>query len=174
MKNTIKVSLAIIGTIIGAGFASGQEILAFFSIYGIKGVLGIFIASIILGVLIYKIFNILNSNKINNYDDFLDRIIKNKKINKIIKAIINLFLIISFYIMIAGFCAYFKQEFKINIFISAFVITFLCIITFNKNINGVIFIYIFYWNKKYKFYGFIFFTRKQLFIRKFYINKMAN
>ena len=140
MKNTIKVSLAIIGTIIGAGFASGQEILAFFSIYGIKGVLGIFIASIILGVLIYKIFNILNSNKINNYDDFLDKIIKNKKINKIIKAIINLFLIISFYIMIAGFCAYFKQEFKINIFISAFVITFFCIITFNKNINGVIFI----------------------------------
>ena len=44
MKNISKVSFVIIGTMIGAGFASGQEIYAFFSIYGIKGILGIIIS----------------------------------------------------------------------------------------------------------------------------------
>lgn len=36
IKNIINVSFVIIGTIIGAGFASGQEILSFFNIYGEK------------------------------------------------------------------------------------------------------------------------------------------
>ncbi len=39
MRDIIKVSFVIIGTMIGAGFASGQEISAFFNSYGIKGII---------------------------------------------------------------------------------------------------------------------------------------
>lgn len=37
MKNNIKIIFVIIGAVIGAGFASGQEIYLFFYSYGIKG-----------------------------------------------------------------------------------------------------------------------------------------
>ena len=46
---SLKVSFVIIGTIIGAGFASGQEIYTFFNVYGLKGLLGIFISCMLIG-----------------------------------------------------------------------------------------------------------------------------
>lgn len=36
IKNIYKITFVIIGTIIGAGFASGQEIYTFFNRYGFK------------------------------------------------------------------------------------------------------------------------------------------
>lgn len=38
MKNVIKVVMVIMGTLIGAGFASGREIYLFFGKYGICGI----------------------------------------------------------------------------------------------------------------------------------------
>ena len=60
MKNCIKIALVIIGALIGAGFASGQEIYLFFFSYGKKGILGIIISSILLGIIIYKTIVIIN------------------------------------------------------------------------------------------------------------------
>ena len=47
MKNILKTVCVIIGTIIGAGFASGQEVYIFFFSHGIKGLIGIIISSVI-------------------------------------------------------------------------------------------------------------------------------
>ena len=54
----LKVIFVIIGTLIGAGFASGQEVYVFFFSFGIKGVLGITISSILIGLTIYKTLKI--------------------------------------------------------------------------------------------------------------------
>ncbi|MCF0125060.1 MAG: hypothetical protein HUJ68_04775, partial [Clostridia bacterium] len=54
MKNVLKIVFVIIGTLIGAGFASGQEMYIFFFSYGKKGLIGIIISSIIIGMVIYK------------------------------------------------------------------------------------------------------------------------
>ena len=105
----------IMGTLIGAGFASGQEVYLFFFSYGMKGLIGILISSIIIGVVIYSTFNILNKYKINTYKDFLNILIpKNTKLKIIANFIINIFILITFFIMIAGFGAYFEQEIGIN------------------------------------------------------------
>ena len=115
MKNVLKVVFVIIGTLIGAGFASGQEVYLFFFSYGMKGLIGILISSIIIGVVIYSTFNILNKYKINTYKDFLNILIpKNTKLKIIANFIINIFILITFFIMIAGFGAYFEQEIGIN------------------------------------------------------------
>ena len=47
-----------VGTIVGAGFASGQEILQFFVSFGNLGVLGIFIVSILFIYLGYLIMDL--------------------------------------------------------------------------------------------------------------------
>ena len=136
MKNTIKAVFVIIGTLIGAGFASGQEIYSFFNIYKENGMIGIIISSLITGMVIYKVLKLTNNN-INSYNELLERK-KNKEILKyIMNIIINIFLLMSFYIMVAGFTAYFKQEFDIPNIITAIIIVILCYITFMKNIEGI-------------------------------------
>ena len=75
MKNTIKVVFVIIGTIIGAGFASGQEIYTFFYLYGINGIFGLMLCSILLGIVIYKVLTIVNKDgNIKNYKQFLEKL----------------------------------------------------------------------------------------------------
>lgn len=116
----------------------GQEIYSFFYIFGKWGILGIIVASILLGIIIYKTLIISKKYNLNNYNELLDKIINNQKIKKIIKIIINIFLISSFYIMIAGFSAYFHQEYDINKIISSLFLVILCYFTFNKNAEKII------------------------------------
>ena len=136
--NILKVVFVIIGTLIGAGFASGQEIYTFFFSYGIKGILGIVISSTIIGLTIYKTFKIIEKNNIKNYKEFLDFFIKNEKIKELINSIINIFILVSFYVMIAGFGAYLEQDINLNNFIGSSILAILCIILFKTNINGIV------------------------------------
>ncbi len=116
----------------------GQEIYSFFYTFGIWGILGIIIAGIFLGIIVYKTLIISKKYNLNSYNELLDKIINNKKIKNIIKIIINIFLISSFYIMIAGFSAYFYQEYNINKIISSLFLIILCYFTFNKNAEKII------------------------------------
>lgn len=139
MKNVLKVVFVIIGTLIGAGFASGQEVYLFFFSYGMKGLIGILISSIIIGVVIYSTFNILNKYKMNTYKDFLNILIpKNTKLKIIANFIINIFILITFFIMIAGFGAYFEQEIGINRLVGSLVLAIITFIVFMTSIKGVV------------------------------------
>lgn len=140
IKKTLKIILVIIGTIIGAGFASGKEIYIFFVKYGINGIVGAIVSSILMGIIIYFTIEIIKNDKIENNSDFVKKITQNKEksaLYMIIKNIINIFLLISFWIMCAGFCTFFKQEFNIKIIISSIVIAILSYIFLIKNIEGI-------------------------------------
>lgn len=144
MKNVFKIVFVIIGTLIGAGFASGQEIYVFFFSYGIKGFIGIIISSVVMGVLIYKTLGIINKYNINSYKDLLDILIKKKKENKyfnfknIVNLIINIFILVTFFIMIAGFGAYFEQQFGINSLVGSSILAILNFVIFLTSVKGVI------------------------------------
>ena len=132
----------IIGVIVGAGFASGKEIYTFFVIYGKNAFLGILISVFLIEYVIYKTLKIIKKYNIEKYDDLLNVVISNHKIGKldikiILNFIINTFLIISFFIMSAGFCAYFEQEFKIPQFTSSIFLSIFCFLILNKNIKGI-------------------------------------
>lgn len=134
----LKVVFVIIGTLIGAGFASGQEIYAFFFSFGIKGIIGIFISSSIIGIVIYKTLNIIYKNNIETYGDFLSSFIKSEKVKDITNAIVNTFILVSFYIMIAGFGAYLEQELNVNRIIGSSILAILCLILFKTNVKGLV------------------------------------
>ena len=116
MIEVISITLVIIGALIGAGFASGQEIFSFFYIYGKNGIYGILIMSILIGIFIYKSLKIIYQKQVYNYNDFLNLFIKNTKIRNVILWIVNVLLLVSFYIMVAGFGAYLEQEINLNNF----------------------------------------------------------
>ena len=140
------IVFSIIGALIGAGFASGQEMYLFFYRFGIYGILGLILCSSLIGMTIYKTFLIIHNKNISNYQDFLNEVFytgkkqpKNKYLNLsyISNVIVNVFLLITFYIMISGFGAYFEQEFKIHRLIGAISLAIICFVILLKDIEGV-------------------------------------
>ena len=131
------ILFSIIGTLIGAGFASGQEIYLFFYRYGLNGIIGLVLCSVLIGIITYKTFLIIHKNKINSYEEFLSKVFKSKTIIKISNIVINAFLLITFYIMLSGFGAYFEQRFQINSIIGTFILAIICFLVLIKDIEGV-------------------------------------
>lgn len=138
MKAILKVVFVIIGTIIGAGFASGQEIWLFFNSYGNLGIVGIVVACCLSGFLIYQVFRVLQKENLTTYTELLEKISHKKILKQVISIIISLFLLISFYIMIAGMSAYFHQEFGLPTWFCSIIMTLLCYITLQKNMKGIV------------------------------------
>lgn len=137
MKNILKVVLVIIGTLIGAGFASGKEVYIFFNKYGTLGLYGMILSGVILALVIFKVLKITKDNKINNYKELITEVSKYKKLNKILNNIINIFLLMSFFIMVSGFASYFYEQLNINSLVMSIIMAVLCFITFNKSMDGI-------------------------------------
>lgn len=138
MKNNIKSISIIIGTMIGAGFASGKEVYIFFVKYGVAGILGAVISTIMTATIIYMTIKISKHCEVESNNQFVDLISKNKTVSSIVKKIINTFLLASFWIMCAGLCSFFKQEFKIPIIITAIISGTIIYIILMKNIEGIV------------------------------------
>lgn len=139
MLGIFKIVFVIIATLVGAGFASGKEIYSFFFIYGSKGILGLFISCFIISFIIYKVFRICYKNNLNNYKDFCNYIVRgNSFFADILNNIVNIFLLITYYVMISGFSSLLYQEFGLNKLIGSIIIIFLCYFIFLKNVNGLI------------------------------------
>ena len=128
---------SIIGTLIGAGFASGQEIYVFFYKYGINGILGLILCSFMIGIIIYMTLHTVYNKKINNYESYLHENFNSKKMCYVSNIIVNVFLLITFYIMVAGFGSYFEQQFNISNTIGVIIFSFLCFIVLIKDIERV-------------------------------------
>lgn len=138
----LKIIFVLIGTFVGAGFASGKEVFNFFTIFSFNGLISILIFSLLLFLLIYKCLNIKTKFKIQNYNEFIFYLEKKYKFfnHKFFLLIINIFLASSFYIMTNALSALFNYQFNISKIIIIFCTIFISyIIFYKKNIN---FIYI--------------------------------
>ena len=137
-----KIIFVLIGTFVGAGFASGKEIFNFFTIYYLNSIFSIFIFSLLLFLLIYKCLNIKINLKLNSYNEFILYLENKYKFfnHKYFLLIINIFLASSFYIMISALSSLFNYQFNIGKLITITWTIFICFFIFyKKNIN---FIYI--------------------------------
>lgn len=143
MKNIFKVIFVIIGTLIGAGFISGQEMYTFFYSHGITGMYGLVLCGFIFAFIIYKTLKITEEHEISDYKDFLKLLNKNSNrkylnISYITNIIINIFLFITFCIMISGFGAFLNQEFGINSIVGSGIFSAICFIIFLGNVQRIV------------------------------------
>lgn len=138
MKEVLIIVLVLIGALIGAGFASGQEIYSFFYSYGLMGLVGIIVTCSLISLTIYKSLKLIYKKEIKDYNEFLQIFIKNETITNVINKIMNILLLVTFYIMIAGFGAYFEQEIGVNKLIGSGVLSIFCAIVFFTNVEGVL------------------------------------
>lgn len=140
MKDNLKVIFVIIGAFIGAGFASGREIYTFFYVFGKKGIIGLVISAVLFSIVVYRTLVIVKNNKINNYRELVNNRVKTKNefLKNTINYVVNILMLVTFFVMIAGFGAYFKQEFKINSWIGSGILAFLSYIIMRKDTKGLI------------------------------------
>lgn len=135
----ITISTLILGSIIGAGFASGQEIKIFFSNFGIYGLIGMIVSIFFMTLVVNLTLKIILKYNITTYDELAEIIFKNNNIVKdITKNIVYVFLLVTFFIMIIGFSTCLEEQFGISRLIGGIIATAICYFALIGDIERVL------------------------------------
>lgn len=102
MTGILITAYSFVAAVIGAGFASGQEVLSFFSLYGKWGLLGIGVSSFVFGGFSYFVLSACVTEKTSDYNTLLGRFM-NRGARRISAAVTLVFLVCSFAVMTACF-----------------------------------------------------------------------
>jgi uncharacterized membrane protein YkvI len=113
VKESLKIAAVFIGTIVGAGLASGQEILQFFALCGIKGFYGILVCCLIYIVFSIIIVNLCFSFKFKSYKDIILSVL-GKKLGRTTDIVLTFFIFAGNTIMISGGGAMLNEYARIN------------------------------------------------------------
>lgn len=132
-----KLTGVYVGLIIGAGFASGREIMAFFTSYGKIWPLGVIAAGILFAVLGYMIMDIVDRNSISSYSGFISAVM-GEKTSGIMDIISGLFLCVLFFAMVSASGSLIYEAFGIKRVYGSLAMTAVCFCIFMKGMDGVI------------------------------------
>ena len=137
---TFQVAGTYIGTIVGAGFASGQEILQFFVSFGRKGLIGIFIITVLFIYFGYIIMDLGWKLNVTSHLPIV-RKVGGRYLGTFSDIVITFFLFGALTAMIAGSGALFHQEFNLNPLLGSLFMATITVITvlggFNSIINSI-------------------------------------
>ncbi|NLP14215.1 MAG: hypothetical protein GX383_07065, partial [Clostridium sp.] len=144
MKNkkitTFQVAGTYIGTIVGAGFASGQEILQFFVSFGRKGLIGILIITVLFIYFGYIIMELGWKHNVSSHLPIV-RKVGGRYLGVFSDIVITFFLFGALTAMIAGSGALFHQEFNLHPLLGSLFMATITVITvlggFNSIINSI-------------------------------------
>lgn len=137
LSKIFQIAVVFIGTIVGAGLASGQEIKNFFTSYGLVSFLGIIACGIFYVVLGSIVSKISIKYKLNSYGDVI-KVVSPNILGKITGVITTLYLISSASIILAGSGALINQFFGIPKFIGSLIMVGLAIFFLLRDTDGLI------------------------------------
>jgi uncharacterized membrane protein YkvI len=135
--SALKVAATYIGTVVGAGFATGQELLQFFSKFGSMGLAGLLISTVMFIVFGYIIMDLGKKLNARSHVEIISYSSGNQ-LGTVIDYIITIFLFGSFSAMIAGTGALFTQQFNLPGLMGNILMALLTTLTVLTGINGVI------------------------------------
>jgi uncharacterized membrane protein YkvI len=126
MRKSFQIGAAFIGVIVGAGFASGQEVLQFFTSYGILGLLGGVIAMVLFAFLGMVLGQLGSRLQTTSHESVIYHIC-GKYLGIVVDVIVTFFLFGVAVVMFAGSGSIFEEQFGIpaavgNLFMAAIVI----------------------------------------------------
>ncbi len=137
MKLVFQAATVFIGTIVGAGLASGQEITQFFSTYGFSGFYGILICGVFYIVISSIIVSISLRHNLNSYTDFIN-LVSPGFFGKITDYLTSFFLITGAAIIMAGSGALLYQHFGVPRIVGTILMLVIALITLLKDTKGLI------------------------------------
>ncbi|MFS0590288.1 hypothetical protein AB1L05_01685 [Cytobacillus horneckiae] len=136
MKKVIQIAGAYIGIIIGAGFASGQEVLQFFTTFGWPGFIGTIVATFLFAFLGMNITQIGSRLQTQSHKEVVNHIC-GKYLGLVVDFIITFFLFGVAVIMFAGAGSTFEQQFGIPQAYGSFIMVAMTILTCYFNVDRV-------------------------------------
>lgn len=137
IKNAIKITSVYIGTVLGAGFASGQEMLTFFAYYGYRGMFGLIITGGLFGIVGWAILEIVHDKKCKTFKEFIFPI-AGDVIGSVMQLTITFFMFICFCAMFAGCGALLEQRFSLPYYLGVIIMAIGCFITFLFDVKGIV------------------------------------
>lgn len=135
--SALKIAAAYIGTVVGAGFATGQEILQFFAAFGVSGLWGIILATglfILFGAVIMELGFWLNAK---SHLEII-RYTGGQVYGALMDVIISLCLFVALTAMMAGTGALFSQQLGLAGILGNLIMAVLSVMTVLTGIKGVI------------------------------------
>ncbi|MEI6102017.1 MAG: hypothetical protein WCP73_09275, partial [Eubacteriales bacterium] len=134
---TFRVAATYIGTVVGAGFASGQEVLQFFSHFGAWGAMGLVLVTVLFIYFGIVIMDIGRGFGARSHLEVI-RHSGGRVLGGIVDVIISFFLFGSLTTMIAGTGALFTQQFHLPGLLGCSLMAIVTAITVLTGIRGVI------------------------------------
>lgn len=117
MKKVFLISSAFIGVIVGAGFASGQEILQYFTSFGTMGIFGAIVSTILFAYIGMILVWAGSKTEADDHQIVIQRLTDYPGIGKVLAWIIDVVLIITLFsfgvVMLAGAGSNLEQQFGI-------------------------------------------------------------
>ncbi|RHW37526.1 hypothetical protein D1B33_08325 [Lysinibacillus yapensis] len=128
MKNVLRIGSAFIGVIVGAGFASGQEILQYFTSFGILGIFGAITATVLFSYIGMILVWLGSYTKTISHKDVIYRIS-----GRYLGLLIDYILIFTLFgvgvVMIAGAGSNLNQQFGLPFFVGTTLMTAIVLLT---------------------------------------------
>ena len=130
-------ALIYIGVILGAGFASGAEIMAYFVDFGRGGFYGLILAASIFAFTGYAIWDICAREDVSDYKSFMDAVM-GRRFAKVMEAVLGIFMFIIFAAMLAAMGSALNESFGMNYTMSIIIVAAICFFTFLFGMGGII------------------------------------
>ncbi|GGI40753.1 hypothetical protein [Mammaliicoccus stepanovicii] len=136
VKEATKIGFAYVGVVVGAGFSTGQEVMKFFTHYGLYGYIGVIISGIMLaffGRQVAKIGTALDANEHSSTINYLFG-----KYGIIIDYVLTFFLFGISVTMIAGAGSAFEESFSIPTWLGALLMCIVIYITLLLDFDKIV------------------------------------
>lgn len=117
MKKVFLIGSALIGIIVGAGFASGQEILQYFTSFGKLGIFAAIVSTMLFSYIGMVLVWLGSKFKAQSHNDVIHKLTGGTLFGKVLAWVIDIVLIIALFgfgvVMLAGGGSNFEQQFGI-------------------------------------------------------------
>lgn len=137
MRNVLKVSSAFIGAVLGAGFASGQEIMQYFTSFGQMGIFGSLVVAVLFGITGMLLVSIGYQLKAVSHMDVI-RQISGRYLGKGYDVVLIFTLFGIGVVMLAGAGPIFNQQFEIPTYVGTILMSVLVLLTIMAGVKKVI------------------------------------
>lgn len=114
-----QVAATYVGAVMGAGFASGQEIQQFFARFGQWGLMGVLVSALLFSLLGWVMLDLQQRWRISTYTAFFQRLL-GYQIGKIADALVSALLFVGMLAMLSGSGAVFQEYFGLSRWIGIF------------------------------------------------------
>lgn len=133
MHNSVKIAMVFTGTVIGAGFASGQEIYQYFGIYGVKGLVGLAFSCLLFGLLCGMILTKVAASKAYHLETYFGRRLR------FVPLLITLYMAVSFCAMVTAVGELFEEQLALPRVWGLLLMCICCYVVLIRGVDGVVY-----------------------------------